>query len=155
MAPLRALILFAVLALPSGAVAAPDDSGMPTAKVRRYEPYSRGTDFTLGWMKLSTASARFTALKGTMELEYAGEMPAGSDFETGGARIFRVKNAAVYFQGNKGKNGFCNEPVRWLGIRPMGEGQVRVTFWTMADYRSYAPGGGELCSGDSYVLVTK
>ena len=155
MSPFRALVLFALLALPSVAVAAPDESGMPTATVRRYEPYSRGTDYTRGWMKLSTASARFTALKGTMELEYAGEMPASPDFETGGARIFRVNNAAAYFQGNKGKNGFCDKPVQWLGIRPMGEGQVRVTFWTIADYRSYAPGGSAVCSGDSYALVTK
>ncbi|MBM3549746.1 MAG: hypothetical protein FJX54_22635 [Alphaproteobacteria bacterium] len=125
---------------------------MPTEKRRQYEPYSRGTSHTLGTMWLSTTYARFSRLKGRMLLEHAGVWPEDGNFELRGAKIYRVTNPEPYFELNKGKNGFCGEPVRWIGVRKLGGDEVRVTFFTIADYRAYNPNSHGLCSGDSYTL---
>ena len=146
--------LYALLLLPLlfSTASAAEDIGMPTAAERAYEAYSRNTEFTLGHLKLSTTSARFTVLSGTMRLEAAGTMPPSDSFETGGARVFRVLNADEFFKTNAGKNGFCGEPVRWLGVRSIGKGEIRVTFLTLDDFRAYRSDGPGLCSGDSYAL---
>jgi hypothetical protein len=56
--------LFLAAALAGLCLSAASADPMPTEKRRPYEPYSRGTGFTLGTMWLSTTYARFSRLKG-------------------------------------------------------------------------------------------
>ena len=150
-AALPAAVLAASLACAAPAAAAGNDA-MPTSAVRAYGPYSSGTDVRLGSMLLGTGSVKFAALEGTMQLEDAGRMPDDAGSETGGARVFRVANAEPFFRANAGRNGFCDAPVRWLGVKPAGKGLIRVMFLTLEDYRAYRPDGPGLCSGDTYMM---
>jgi hypothetical protein len=138
------------IALQAGTASAADP--MPAATVRTYEPYSNGTDYTLGRMRLSATSATFLRLKGRLALEPAGTISVQGSSETDGATVYRVINAEEFFKLNQGRNGFCDAPIRWVGVRDLGRERIRISFLTIPDFRDYRPTEPGLCAADSYGL---
>lgn len=153
-----AAILIAMTTSASIANEAPNS--LPVAATRLYDPVSRNTDFLMGDMHLSKEFVSFSALNGRAALQYSGTMP-DPEFQSRTATVYRVTNADEYYQMNKGKNGFCDRPVKWIGITPLGGSSVRISFlttrdfhlWTDPDY-TYTPHHDSLglCSAHTYSL---
>lgn len=139
-----------------GALAQSSGKGMPTDSPRAYLAVSNGTSATLGeTMKLSRSSAHFSLLKGEMKLQFSDVWKSGSDTEFGGD-VYQVLNADDFFKLNKGKNGFCDKPVKWVTIKDssdiLGEGAIRVGMLSIADWHKYDPNSLGACSADSFQL---
>ncbi|OCJ02466.1 hypothetical protein A6U85_30310 [Agrobacterium sp. 13-626] len=125
---------------------------MPNDQVRAYAPISNGTDATLGNMKLSKSSASFSKLTGKMQLRYAGvRKPENGDTEFSGD-VYQVMNADAFFKSNKGKNGFCDEPVKWVTIGDLSVGGIRIGMLSSVDWKKYTSTSTEGCSADSFAL---
>jgi hypothetical protein len=144
------------LLLAFGAVAKPKVDPMPTGNVRSYSALSNGTASTLGTtMKLSRTAASFSKLKGELKLQYSDVWKNGNDTDFGG-NVYKVLNADEFFSQNKGKNGFCDEPVRWLTVMDMsdqlGDGAVRIGMLSIDDWRKYKPDVLGACSADTFTL---
>ncbi|MBA8879249.1 hypothetical protein [Phyllobacterium myrsinacearum] len=141
-----------------GAVAQSGGKAMPTDSSRTYFAVSNGTSATLGeTMKLSHTSAHFSLLKGGMKLRYSGERKSDNDSDTEfSGDVYEVLNADEFFSLNKGKNGFCDKPVRWVTIKDssdsIGEGTVRVGMLSINDWHKYNPNSLDACSADSFKL---
>ena len=141
------------MALSYGAHAQDAPASLPTAVARTYEAYSNNTDYLLGTMHLSTTFVSFSVLEGSMDIEFVGKAPDPEKLSKTDADIYRVRNPDQFFQLNKGRNGFCHEPIRWFGIVPLGSNSiVRIFFYTISDYREYRPDSLGLCSADSYQI---
>lgn len=139
-----------------GTLAQSNGKAMPTNSPRAYLAVSNGTSATLGdTMKLSRTSAHFSLLKGQMKLRYSDVWKSGSDTEFGGD-VYQVLNADKFFSLNKGKNGFCDKPVRWITIKnsenTLGEGTIRLGMLSIDDWRKYNPNALGACSADSFQL---
>lgn len=144
------------LLLAFGAAAKSKLDPMPTDSARSYSALSNGTSSTLGTtMKLSRTSASFSKLKGELKLQYSDVWNNGNNTDYGG-NVYRVLNADAFFSQNKGKNGFCDEPVRWLTVMDMsnqlGDGAVRVGMLSIDDWRRYRPDALGACSADTFTL---
>ncbi|WP_180898704.1 hypothetical protein [Martelella soudanensis] len=144
------------LALAFGAAAKSQVSPMPTDSARSYAALSNGTSSTLGdTMKLSRTSASFSRLEGEMKLQYIDVWNSGNDAEFGG-NVYKVLNADTFFSQNKKKNGFCDQPVRWLTVKDIsgqiGDGAVRIGMLSIDDWRKYKPDALGACSADTYTL---
>lgn len=142
------------LLLAYGAAAKSIIDPMPTDHARSYSALSNGTSSTLGTtMKLSRTWASFSKLKGELKLQYADVWNNGND--TGG-NVYKVLNADAFFSQNKGKNGFCDEPVRWLTVMDMsnqlGNGAVRIGMLSIDDWRKYKPDALGACSADTFTV---
>ncbi|MFT0860414.1 hypothetical protein [Ancylobacter sp. G4_0304] len=129
---------------------------MPTDIARSYSALSNGTSSTLGTtMKLSRTSASFSKLKGELKLQYSDVWNNGNDTEYGG-NVYKVLNADAFFSQNKDKNGFCDEPVRWLTVmdvsNQLGAGAVRIGMLSIDDWRKYRPDALGACSADTFTL---
>jgi hypothetical protein len=137
-----------------GAVAQSSGKAMPTDSSRAYFAVSNGTPATLGeTMKLSRTSAHFSLLKGEMKLQYSGERKSDSDTDTEfSGDVYQVLNADEFFSLNKGKNGFCDKPVRWVTIRDSGGGTVRVGMLSIDDWHKFNLNSLDACSADSFGL---
>lgn len=155
-------LIGAFLALPigllavHGAAAQSKVNSMPTDTPRSYFAVSNGTQATLGeTMKLSRKSASFSRLKGELKLRYSDAWNNGDDAEFGGD-VYQVLNADEFFSLNKGKNGFCDEPVRWVTIKDsskvLGDGMVRVGMLSIGDWHKYSPTSLGACSADTFKL---
>ncbi|MDX0312563.1 hypothetical protein GOC54_15970 [Sinorhizobium meliloti] len=147
---------FVGLLLAFGAAAKSKTDPMPTDNARSYSALSDGTSSTLGnTMKLSRTSASFSKLKGELKLQYADVWNNGSDTDYGG-NVYKVLNADAFFSQNEGKNGFCDEPVRWLTVMDMshqlGDGAVRIGMLSIDDWRKYTPDVLGACSADTFTL---
>ncbi|WLS10597.1 hypothetical protein Q9314_25290 (plasmid) [Shinella sumterensis] len=141
-----------VLSLATSVGMAASANDMPSDQVRAYIPISNGTDATLGEMKLSNSSASFSKLTGEMQLQHAGvRKPDNVDTEFSGD-VYQVMNADAFFKSNKGKNGFCDEPVRWLTIGESAVGGIRVGMLSSVDWKKYSPTSTEGCSADTFML---
>lgn len=139
-----------------GVVAKSKVDPMPTDNARSYAALSNGTSSTLGaTMKLSRTSATFSKLKGELQLQYSDVWDNENDTDYGG-NVYKVLNADTFFLENKGKNGFCDEPVRWLTVIDMsnqlGEGAVRIGMLSIDDWRKYKPDALGACSADTFTL---
>ncbi|KJF73573.1 hypothetical protein [Agrobacterium arsenijevicii] len=152
--------LFAVASLGAflahGAIAQSNVKAMPTKSPRTYVAVSNGTSATLGeTMKLSRTSAHFSLLKGEMKLQYSDTWKNSSDTEFGGD-VYQVLNADAFFAQNKGKNGFCDKPVKWVTVKDssdtLGEGAIRVGMLSIDDWHKYNPNSLGACSADSFAL---
>lgn len=137
--------------------AAADPVGLPTETARRYDADSNGTSATLGNLTLSRTAARFSRLKGEMKLRHAGVRPstgAGDTEFTGD--VYEVLNPDAFFAPNRGKNGFCGQPVRWVTVRALPgspeDGRIRLGLLTIADWKAYDPSKPGACSADSFAL---
>jgi len=143
------------LLLAFGAAAKSKVDPMPTDSARSYSALSNGTSSTLGTMKLSRTSASFSKLKGELTLQYSDVWNNGSDTDYGG-NVYKILNADAFFSQNKGKNGFCDEPVRWLTVMDMsdqlGDGAVRIGMLSIDDWRKYSPDALGACSADTFTL---
>lgn len=144
------------LLLAFGVVAKSKVDPMPTDNARSYSALSNGTSSTLGTtMKLSRTSASFSKLKGELQLQYSDVWDNENDTDYGG-NVYKVLNADTFFSENKGKNGFCDEPVRWLTVMDMsnqlGEGAVRIGMLSIDDWRKYKPDALGACSADTFTL---
>lgn len=129
---------------------------MPTDNARSYSALSNGTASTLGTiMKLSRTSASFSKLRGQMNLQYSDVWDNENDADYGG-NVYKVLNADTFFSQNKGKNGSCDEPVRWLTVMDMsnqlGDGAVRIGMLSIDDWRKYKPDALGACSADTFTL---
>lgn len=123
----------------------------PNDLVRGYIPISTGTDVTLGKMKLSKYSVSFSKLTGKMQLQYVGfRKPENGETEFSGD-VYQVVNADTFFKSNKGKNGFCNEPIRWVTISTNDAG-IRVGMLTSIDWKKYTLSSVGGCSADTFAL---
>lgn len=152
--------LFAMASLSAfmahGAIAQSTAKAMPTDSARAYDALSNGTSATLGeTMKLSRTSAHFSLLKGEMKLQYSDTWKNGGDTDFGGD-VYRVLNADAFFSLNKGKNGFCDKPVKWVTVRDssdtLGKGAIRVGMLSIDDWQKYDPNLLGACSADSFTL---
>lgn len=144
------------LLLAFGAAAKSKVDPMPSDNMRSYSALSNGTSSTLGnTMKLSRTSASFSKLKGDLKLQYSDVWNSGNDTEYGGD-VYKVLNADEFFLQNKGKNGFCDEPVRWLTVKnisdQLGDGAVRIGMLSIDDWRKYKPDALGACSADTFTL---
>lgn len=144
------------LLLAFGAAAKSKVDPMPSDNARSYSALSNGTSSTLGnTMKLSRTSASFSKLKGDLKLQYSDVWNSGNDTEYGGD-VYKVLNADAFFLQNKGKNGFCDEPVRWLTVKnisdQLGDGAVRIGMLSIDDWRKYKPDALGACSADTFTL---
>lgn len=153
-----ATVSFSALAV-SGAAAQSRLDPLPTDNIRSYSAISNGTSATLGdTMKLSRTSARFSNLRGEIQLQYAGIWNKGADTDFGG-NVYQVLNADDFFRHNKGKNGFCDEPVRWLTIMNIGtnpgDGMIRIGMLSNRDWRDYKSSSLGACSADTFELDKK
>lgn len=142
--------------LAHGAIAQSNVKAMPTNSPRAYDALSNGTSATLGeTMKLSRTSAHFSLLKGEMKLQYTDTWKNSSDTEFGGD-VYQVLNADQFFSLNKGKNGFCDKPVKWITVKDLsdtlGEGTIRVGMLSVDDWHKYNPNSLGACSADSFTL---
>ncbi len=138
------------------AVAQSSVKAMPTNSPRTYVAVSNGTSATLGeTMKLSRTSAHFSLLKGEMKLQYSDTWKNSGDTEFGGD-VYQVLNADTFFSLNKGKNGFCDQPVRWVTVKDssdtLGAGAIRVGMLSIKDWHKYNPNSLGACSADSFAL---
>ncbi len=133
-----------------GAAAAPAVRDLPlTTTPRQYEPMSRATPADLGRLSLSASAAKFSALKGSMRLRYAGHREAGPGNDTAGD-VYEVVNGAAFAKLNRGRPRGCGR-VRWLILRPTdSSGGIWVWFLTVADWRGYKDTGPGLCRGDTF-----
>ena len=139
-----------------GADAKSKGTPMPTDTPRAYLAVSNSTPATLGeTMNLSRTTARFTKLKGEMKLRYSGVWNVGENTQYGG-QVYQVLNADEFFSKNKGKNGFCDEPVRWLTVldksKQLLEGTILVAMFNIQDWHKYTENSTGLCSIDSFQL---
>lgn len=146
-------------------VATPDQTTndpMPQEQSRRYVAISAHTPELLGDLDLSRTSASFSKLKGAMELEYSGSRTGDgpADWEFTGA-VFRIVNAEAFFSANRGKNGFCHSPARWLTILDLNNRlssyrhsapSIRVGILTIQDWHDYKPTDFGACSADTFIL---
>jgi len=144
------------LLLAFGAAAKSKIDPMPTENTRSYSALSDGTSSTLGnTMKLSRTSASFTKLKGELKLQYSDVWKGGTDTEFDGD-VYKVLNADAFFSQNKGKNGFCDEPVLWLTVKDIssqiGSGAVRIGMLSIDDWRKYKADSSGACSADTFTL---
>lgn len=107
----------------------------------RYWPVSKAMEATMGEMTLSETRAYFTKLDGGMELQYARKLSGGEVRGTwfdgvgeNGAPVYlyRVVNAGAYHDVNKGKNGACPQPVKWLAVSPQARDRS-VSVCTVSD----------------------
>ena len=149
---MKALLIFFVLACTAPCFGA---ASIVSSVPHRYTPISHGTDAKLGDMTLSSSSARFSLLRGRMRLRFAGRAEDPEGLGLGLADIYKIENAASFFQSNRGANGFCNEPIQWMGVVPlrMERNSIRIFFYGVSNYREYRPDKPGLCSADSYVLA--
>ncbi|MDI6029389.1 hypothetical protein QBK99_24855 [Corticibacterium sp. UT-5YL-CI-8] len=129
---------------------------LPTDTARSYDALSDGTEDTLGdTAELSRTSASFSKLAGHMTLQHAGVRSDDTDTEFSGD-VYQVLNADEFFAKNKGKNGFCDQPVRWLTIldisKSVGPDAVRIGMLTIDDWRQYTSTSLGGCSSDTFKL---
>lgn len=155
--PLTVLpLLLTLLAAPAPAA---EPIGLPTDAVRSYEALSTDTPEMEGDMKLSRTSARFTKWAGELRLREAGVRKGASrDEREFVGDVYEVLNPDEYFKLNRGKNGFCDQPIRWMTIRTWGDkgdnaARLRIGLLTVADWKTYNPSGFGGCGGASYELV--
>ncbi len=144
-----------------------ESSGLPTEETRRYVASEGQAAISLF---LSRTSLRLPALRGAMELSFAGTMPKiKGTTETRGAAVFRVDNADQYFADNAarleaedGNPPYCREKIRWILIRDRKGaddetlprlGDVRIVALTIADYRAYTPHAFGYCWGMTWHRV--
>ncbi|KYQ96981.1 hypothetical protein AWY96_00090 [Serratia plymuthica] len=155
--------LFAVASLSAfmahGAVDQSGEKAMPTDNSRAYFAMSNGTTETLGeTMMLSRTSAHFSLLKGTMKLRYSGERKgdSGSDDSEFRGDVYQVLNADEFFSLNKGNNGFCDKPVRWITIKSLsdsiGERSIRIGMLNIDDWHKFNANSPDACSADTFTL---
>ena len=124
----------------------------PSGMIRIYKAVEARTRITYGDLWLSDANARFDGLKGRMEIRYVETLPPSANPDLSGARIYQVLNFAQYFNFNRHKAGFCTLPVKWVGMRDLGNMQLRVTLMVMDDYRASDQGKPSLCIAATYRL---
>ena len=122
-----------------------------TGPEHRYQPISRLTE-VWGDLTLSDTQARLAAFEGSMQLDPVGVMPASAGPELGQADIFAIRNADEYFAANRGRNGFCDEPPRWLLVRRgTGSGDdILLGLLTRRTPYSYTPDQQGYCGGGLY-----
>jgi hypothetical protein len=134
---------------------------LPTSIVRTYLPISSGTDSALGFLRLSERFASFSRIKGHMDLEFAGVLPDFGIRQISGASIYRVVNADEFYRDNRVTLGPCPRPITWLGVVLLKDFQpapneprnaVRVSLFTISNYRNYDPNQPGLCRTDTYAL---
>jgi hypothetical protein len=135
---------------------------MPTANVRAFIPLSRGTSAALGNLRLSQSLASFSKLNGRMDLELVGLMPDFGDREISGAKIFRVVNSDAFHSANNNSDAPCGvRTITFLGVRLLGDftprsGEpdvaIRVSLFSIPDYREVGPNWVGLCRADTYAL---
>lgn len=115
----------------------------------------------LGAMQLSSTLASFEMYKGSMTLEYAGELPKfsgyriASDFLSG-ALVYRVTNAEQYFQDNPTICG--GKPLKFIvakvtSLEDIENGPLAsVNLWLLSldDYNDFRPTMSDPCGGDTY-----
>ncbi len=130
---------------------APSDP-FPSGLIRIYKPVEVRTKITYGDLWLSDTNARFDELKGRMDIRYVETLPPSANPDLSGARIYQVLNFAQYFNFNRRKTGFCTLPVKWVGMRDLGQMQLRVTLMVMDDYRAADQGKPSLCIAATYRL---
>jgi len=112
-------------------------------------------------MELSSTLASFEMYKGSVTLEYAGELPKfsgyriASDFLSG-ALVYRVTNADQYFQDNPTICG--GKPLKFIvakvtSLEDIKDGPLAsVNLWLLSldDYNDFRPTMIDPCGGDTY-----
>jgi hypothetical protein len=117
------------------------DNALPHAIPQRYEPYDPTghdvppTESMLGPVRLSTTAATFASLKSTMRLKPDGVVPPDiSRYLLSQAHFYRVLNATAFYEQNG--PGLCGQPVRWLALQVIDRTTIRLSLWTIADWRN-------------------
>lgn len=150
----RLLAAAFVLTAALGATAhaqAPGDP-FPSGVIRIYKPIDTRTRITYGDLWLSATIGRFDELKGRMDIRYVETLPPSANPDLSGARIYQVLNFTQYFNFNRHKAGFCTLAVKWVGMRDLGNMQLRVTLLVMDDYHVSDQGKPALCVAATYRL---
>jgi hypothetical protein len=124
---------------------------------------------------LSEHRAKLAGLAGTLELQFAGIVPASSDADVGGARAYRITNAKEFFERNKstierhvwlpgrpplerGAAPYCDELASFMTVSGIGPfpaefhapaRSIYVAFFDTDRFEDIAP--KYMCSADSYV----
>jgi len=124
----------------------------PSGVIRVYKAVDTRTRITFGDLWMSDAIARFDELRGRMEIRYVETLPPSANPDLSGARIYQVLNFTQYFNFNRRKAGFCTLAVRWVGMRDLGNMQLRVTLMVMDDYRASDQEKPALCVAATYRL---
>jgi hypothetical protein len=131
---------------------------LPDSLPQMYDPMTfdtaeSGPSFLMGPVELSTSSAKFAKLRGTMRLMFETTTPADTPGEDlASTRLYRIVNADEYFALNKGKPGFCYEPPRWMALRAIDRSIIRLTFFDIRDWRKYRDNKLGECSSSFYSL---
>ncbi len=146
--------LAVALVLLACAPAAAQSPGFPFPDnlIRIYKPIDVRTKIVFGDLWLSNTIAHFAELNGRMQIRFEGTLPASANTDISEARVYRILNWAQYSRFNRRKAGFCSFPIQWLGLRDLGNMQLRVTLFTIDDYHAATPEKPGLCSADTYRL---
>jgi hypothetical protein len=95
-----------------------------------------GPDRFVGPVRLSTSSAHFAKLAGTMRLAFVDTAPANTPAEfLAGARVYRVLNADEFYARNKASQAFCGAPFRWIALKAVDRSTIRLTTFYIRDWR--------------------
>lgn len=138
-------------AAPPASAQAPGDP-YPSNLIRIYKAVDVRTKISLGDLWLSATEGRFDELKGRMELRYVESLPPSADPDLSGARIYQILNYAQYFNFNRRKIGSCTLPAKWMGLRDLGNMQIRVTLIVSDDFHIPVGQNQGLCAADTYRL---
>jgi hypothetical protein len=127
----------------------------PPLPVQTYVPTSEKMR-PLGQLYLSNTLLQFESLDTQMKLDYVGSMPESAGPDLAGASVYRVKNAADYFEKNAGKNAFCAEAPLWVAVNspngaPAWSNQIWVGLLTVEDWTQFNPRTHRACAGGGYV----
>ncbi|MFI4987863.1 MAG: hypothetical protein ACHQF3_10515 [Alphaproteobacteria bacterium] len=148
-----ALVIMAATMASAPALAQAPGDPFPTNIVRIYKPLDVKSKILYGDFWLSNTIAYFDQLRGRMAIRFDGALPASANADISEARVYRILNWAQYSRLNRRKNGFCAFPIKWLGLRDLGNMQLRVTLFLTEDYHAATPDDPGICSADSYRLV--
>jgi len=145
-----ALIVWIAGAVP--AMAETPGDPYPSPLIRIYKAVDVRTKITFGDLWLSATVGRFDGLRGRMEIRYVETLPPSADPDLSGARIYQILNYAQYFNINRRKIGSCTLPAKWVGMRDLGNMQIRVTLIMSNDFHIPVGQNQGICSADSYRL---
>jgi len=127
----------------------------PAHEQHRFLPISRSME-PWGALEFDNRRMQLESLQGTMSLEYVGALPetAGKDLE--GAAVYRIKNAAKYFEKNRDKESFCPQAAQWVALNskagaPAWSSEIFFALLTLDDWSRYEPGNGDSCASGKYV----
>ena len=132
-----------------------------SAETLKYTSVGNPLASPMGTMELSSTLASFEMYRGSMTLEYAGELPKfsgyriASDFFSG-ALVYRVTNAEQYFQDNPTICG--GKPLKFIvakvtSLEDIQDGPLAsVNLWLLSldDYNDFRPTMSDPCGGDTY-----